>query len=97
MLRRSTCYCLYLETKNGLKDDFPGNLVVKNLLAVQRGTCLILVRDDPTCLGATKPMYHNYWAHELQLLEPINPESILHNDRIHRNEKPAHHNEDLPS
>ena len=43
-----------------LKDDFPGGPVVKHLLAVQGGTCLILVQDDPTCLGATKPKYHNY-------------------------------------
>ena len=25
-----------------------------------------LVWEDPTCLGATKPMHHNYWAFELQ-------------------------------
>ena len=41
-----------------------------------------LVREDPTCRGATKPvrhnywacalepMSHNYWAHEPQLLSP---------------------------
>ena len=26
-----------------------------------------LVREDPTCRGATKPMRHNYWAREPQL------------------------------
>ena len=27
-----------------------------------------LVREDPTCRGATKPANHNYWAREPQLL-----------------------------
>ena len=27
-----------------------------------------LIREDPTCHGATKPMLHNYWAREPQLL-----------------------------
>ena len=25
-----------------------------------------LVREDPTCCGATKPMCHNYWAYALE-------------------------------
>ena len=29
-----------------------------------------LVREDPTCRGATKPVRHNYWACEPQLLSP---------------------------
>ena len=29
-----------------------------------------LVREDPTCHGATKPVHHNYWACEPQLLSP---------------------------
>ena len=34
-----------------------------------------LVREDPTCRGATKPVHHNYWAcasgaREPQLLSP---------------------------
>ena len=28
-----------------------------------------LVREDPTCRGATKPVHHNYWA---CTLEPAN-------------------------
>ena len=44
-----------------------------------------LVREDPTCPGATKPVHHNYWAcalelashnywaHMLQLLKPTCP------------------------
>ena len=29
-----------------------------------------LVREDPTCLGATKPVLHNYWA---WMIEPMSP------------------------
>ena len=43
-----------------------------------------LVWEDPTCHEASKPMYRNHWARAL--------ESMLHNKRNHRNEKPAHHN-----
>ena len=32
-----------------------------------------LVREDPTCRGATKPIQHNYWAHMQQLLKPVLP------------------------
>ena len=65
-----------------------------------------LVQEDPTCLGATKsmrhnywacalePTSHNYWAHVPQLLKPTHLESVLHNKRSHRNEKPAHRNEE---
>ena len=34
-----------------------------------------LVQEDPTCHGATKPMYHNSWA---RALEPMS-----HNKRSH--------------
>ena len=65
-----------------------------------------LVREDPTCRGATKPMHHNYWAcaleptshnywaHVLQLLKPTRLEPVLHNKRSHHNEKPMHCNEE---
>ena len=61
-----------------------------------------LVREDPTCLGATKPMHHNYWActlepeshnywaHITQLLKPVSLEPMLRSKRSHRSEKPAH-------
>ena len=29
-----------------------------------------LVREDPTCRGATKPVRPNYWAHVPQLTKP---------------------------
>ena len=65
-----------------------------------------LVREDPTCRGATKPESHNYWACALepashnywarvpQLLKPTRLEPVLHSKRAHRNEKPAHRNEE---
>ena len=63
-----------------------------------------LVREDPTCRGATKPVCHNYWActlepasynywaRVLQLLKPVHLEPMLRNKGSHRNEKPAHRN-----
>ena len=65
-----------------------------------------LVREDPTWLGATKPVCHNYWACTLeptshnywarvpQLLKPVCLEPILRNKRSHHNEKPVDHNEE---
>ena len=55
-----------------------------------------LVREDPTCCGAAKPMCHNYWACALepvslnywacvlQLLKPARLEPVLCNKRSHR-------------
>ena len=58
-----------------------------------------LVREDPTCHGATKPMRHNYRASSLearkpQLPKPMHLEPVLHNKRSHLNERPAHRNEE---
>ena len=53
-----------------------------------------LVQEDPTCRGATKPVGHNYWACEPQLLKPTRLEPMLHNKRGHRDEKLAHRNEE---
>ena len=53
-----------------------------------------LVREDPTCRGATKPMHHNYWAHVPQILKTACLEPMLRNKRSHRNEKPTHCNEE---
>ena len=36
-----------------------------------------LVREDPTCHRATKPVSHNYWARVLQLLKPARLEPML--------------------
>ena len=40
--------------------DFPGGTVVKNLLPMKGTQVRVLVREDPTRHGATKPMRHNY-------------------------------------
>ena len=77
-------------------------------LPVQRTRVRALVREDPTCCGATKPVRHNYWACALepsshnywarvpQLLKPVRLEPVLRNKRSHRNEKPAHRNKEEP-
>ena len=65
-----------------------------------------LVWEDPTCRGATKPVRHNYWTCALeptshnywacvpQLLKPARLVPMLHNNRSHHNEKPAHRNKE---
>ena len=65
-----------------------------------------LVREEPTCHRATKPMHHNYWACALepashnywawvpQLLKTARLEPVLRNKRSYRNEKPGHRNEE---
>ena len=76
------------------------------LLPMQGTWVRALVWEDPTCRGATKPLgrnywacalehtSHNYWARVPQLLKPARLEPMLCNKRSHRNEKPAHHNEE---
>ena len=39
---------------------FPGGTVVKNPPANAGTRVRALVREDPTCHGATKPVHHNY-------------------------------------
>ena len=58
-----------------------------------------LIREDPTCRGATKPLRHNYGARKPQLrspvpqqLKPSRLEPMFRTKRSHRNEKPAHCN-----
>ena len=87
-------------------------------LPIQGTRVRALVREDPTCCGATKPVSHNdwacalepashnywactlepvshnYWACVLRLLKPVRLEPVLCDKRSHRNEKPAHHNEE---
>ena len=65
-----------------------------------------LVREDPTCRGATKPVRHNYWAcvlepashnywaHVLQLRKPARLEPMLRNKRSHCDEKHEHRSEE---
>ena len=67
-----------------------------------------LIREDPTCRGATKPVRHNYWAcalepashnywaHTLQLPKPTRLKPELRNKRSHRDEKSTHGNKEKP-
>ena len=89
-----------------------GNCLVAQWLRIRlpmQGTRVwALVREDPTCCGATKPVGHNYWACTLepmshnywalmpQLLKPMRLEPVLCNKRSHCNEKPTHRNEEKP-
>ena len=64
-----------------------------------------LVQEDRTCQGATKPVYHNYgasnlelvsrnfWAHLLPPLKPACLEPALHNKTSHHNENPGYRKE----
>ena len=73
-----------------------GFLVVQWLrirLPMQGTRVQALVREDPTCWGAAKPMHNKYWACEPQLLKPAHLEPMLRK-RSHRDEKPAHYNEE---
>ena len=63
-------------------------------LPVQGTWVRALVWEDPTCRAATKPVSHNYWARVPQLLKPACLESVLHNKRSHRDEKPVHCNKE---
>ena len=83
-----------------LKSHALGTFLVAQRLRIRlpmQGTRVwALVREDPTCRGATKPVRHSYWACAL--------ESVSHNywactpracaSRSHRNEKPTHHNKE---
>ena len=63
-------------------------------LPVQGTRVRALVREDPTCRGASKPVCHNNWPHVPQLVKPACLEPVLRNKRSHRNEKPTHRNEE---
>ena len=58
---------------------------LKLCLAMKGTLVRSLVWEDLTCLGATKPVRHNYWAH---VTEPM-----LRTKRSHRNEKPVLRNQ----
>ena len=72
--------------------DLPGNAVVKNHLPMQGTQVQALIREDPTCRRASKPVRHNYWVCALelashnywarvpQLLKPVCLEPMLHNE-----------------
>ena len=70
-----------------IKTKMRASLVVQWLricLATQRTLVWSLVREDPTCRWATKPVRHNCWS-------PWALEPVLHK-KNHCNEKPTHCN-----
>ena len=96
-------------TQRPLKTKMRASLVAQWLrihLPMQGTRVRALVREDPTCRGATEPVHHyywacalepashNYWARVPQLLKPARLEPVLHNKRSHHNEKPAHRNKE---
>ena len=76
-----------------LLQGFPGGPVVRNLPASAEDMGSIVLQEDSTCYGATKPMPHsywacaleptngNYWVHMPQLLKPMCLEPVLLNKR----------------
>ena len=69
---------------------FPGGAVVRIRLPMQGTRVRALVREDPMCRGATKPMHHNYWACGPQLLSPwaTTTEACAPRARAPQQEKP---------
>ena len=80
------------------KNKYWASLVAQWLrirLPVQGTWVRALVREDPTCRRATKPVRHDYWAYALepmchnywarvpQLLKPARLEPVLRNKRSH--------------
>ena len=66
-----------------LKSSLGASLVAQWLrihLPMQGTQVWTVVREDPTCHGATKPMRHNYWA---CALEPISHNYWAHVPRVH--------------
>ena len=53
-----------------------------------------LAWEDPTHLGATKPVFHNYCARVLQLLKPMHPGAHALLQESHCYEKPVHPNKE---
>ena len=97
--------CKLIHAHAFLKRKYWASLVAQWLricLPMQGTWVRALVREDPMCCGATKPVCLNYWACTLepvshnywdcvpQLLKPACLEPMLLNKRSHRSEKPAH-------
>ena len=70
-----------------LHRDFPGGTVVKSPPASAGDMGSI-----PGPGGSHMPW--SSWAHAPQLLKPVHLEPVLRNKKSHRNEKPAHSNEE---
>ena len=107
--------CGILVPRTGVEPMPPALVLGTSLMAQWLRLCLSmqgtqvqsLVREDPTCHGAAKPMHHSYWnlrnpgpmCHNyrlcvLQLWKPVHQEPMLCNKRSQLNEEPVHHNEE---
>ena len=76
-----------LRKKNNIKITQTGTSLVAQWLKIRLPTRVrALVREAPTRRRVAKPVRRNYWACAL--------EPVLHNNRSHGNEKPAHHNKE---
>ena len=53
-------FCFASKYNNGEFGDFPAGPVLRS--PIQGVAVQFLVREDPTCHSATKPMLHNYWS-----------------------------------
>ena len=75
------CHCPTEYSLMLLKLNSRASLVAQWLrirLPTQGTRVQALVREGPTCHGATKPVRHNYWARVPQLLKPAHLEPMLH-------------------
>ena len=86
--------CVQTQCLRKRQGTFPVAQWLRIRLPMQGTRVRSLVREDPTCRGATKPECRNYWACVLQLLKPTRLEPVLHNKRSHHSEKPTHCNEE---
>ena len=48
-------------------------MITKTILTIVTFFIIDMVWEDSTCCGATRPVQHNYWAHEPKLLKPKQP------------------------
>ena len=68
--------------EESLLRDFPGGAVDKNLSANAGDTVWILVQKDPTCLGATKSVHHNYLCLKPMLCKKKNHTTVIRSPYI---------------
>ena len=70
--------------------EFHSGPVVKTSPVKQGTQVPSLIQEDSTCLGAAKPMYHNYWSSRTQEKPPqleahsLQPESSLHSLQLEK-------------
>ena len=97
---------IYIYIRNGLKIKLNDSLVVQWLRthpAMQGTQFQSLILEDSRCLGAPKPVGHNYWvssleptshSHWAQMLQPLKSGAwTLCFRRSHHSEKPKHQEE----